>query len=229
MEQATLIENIQQDKVSFNAYDFARNRHNNQEAARKYNVRYADNYKDAREKACITAALKELPANAKVLDLPCGTGRLSYLIRNMNFQVVGADYSLSMLEEAKAKLTQEGDHHIKFEHQDIFNMTYADNSFDAVVCNRLFHHFPTETLRLGALKELARISKGPITISFYSRNTLSAWWRALKKNFKINDAYHIYISFRQLRKEALACGLHVKAKYFVRRGISAQMYIKLSK
>jgi len=224
-----VIAELKQDEVSFAAYDFARNRHNTPKAAKKYSTRYADNYKDAKEKACILAALEGLPKNSKVLDLPCGTGRMSYLIRDKGFNVVAADYALPMLEEAKNKVEESGETNIVFEQQDIFNLTYADATFDAVICNRLFHHFTTAHLREAALKELKRVSKGKnIIVSFYSINTLSALVRALKHNFKASDFYHAYISLKQFDKEIKRCGLKIVSQYYVRKSISAQMYVKLS-
>lgn len=220
------MEVLQTDETSTKAYEFAYNRHNTPEAAKKYNTRYKNHYKDAREKACVLKALSDVPCNSTVLDLPCGTGRLSYLIRDRGFRLIGADCSEHMLKEAQKKLKKKGNKNISFETQDIFHIQYAENHFGAVVCNRLFHHFPTKVMREAALKELARVSSGPLIISFYHRYSLSALWRGLKRGLKINDQYHIYLSFREFEREIKCCGLKVVARFYVRRGVSSQVYVK---
>src|SRR3990167_2332061 len=148
------MESTNMDETSIKAYEFAHNRHNTPQAAKKYNTRYKNHYKDAREKACILKALSDVPCHSTVLDLPCGTGRLSYLIRDMGFRLIGADCSEYMLNEAQKKAKKKGNINISFETQDIFHIQYRDKHFGAVVCNRLFHHFPTRVMREAALKEL---------------------------------------------------------------------------
>ncbi len=46
--------------------------------------------------------------NTKILELCCGTGRLTLPIAKEGYSICGVDYTLSMLEQAKAKATEAG-------------------------------------------------------------------------------------------------------------------------
>ena len=47
----------------------------------------------------------QLPAGARVLDVPCGQGRHAHLLAEAGFDVDGLDYSAPLLERAKARGT----------------------------------------------------------------------------------------------------------------------------
>ena len=49
--------------------------------------------------------LLELPAGARVLDVPCGQGRHAHLLAEAGFEVVGADYSTDLIELARERGT----------------------------------------------------------------------------------------------------------------------------
>ena len=53
---------------------------------------------------------KWLPKNrdAKILELCCGTGRLTLPIAKEGYNICGVDYTSSMLEQAKAKASEAG-------------------------------------------------------------------------------------------------------------------------
>lgn len=189
--------------------------------------------KNKRELACISAALDDVPFGSAVLDLPCGSGRLAPMLLGKGFNITEADYSKPMLEAAErycianyAAMSNLGQ--ITFEQQDISNTTFVDKQFSAVICSRLFHHYSTSTLRSQVLKELLRISDGPIVLSFFSNFALSALRfhvtnaiRSRKPNDRIPIWYHYF------KKEFTAVGLRCVGYYPVRYGVSPQTYIKL--
>lgn len=45
----------------------------------------------------------ELPANARILDVPCGQGRHAHLLAEAGFDVTGLDYSAELLKRATAR------------------------------------------------------------------------------------------------------------------------------
>ena len=49
--------------------------------------------------------LLELPAGARVLDVPCGQGRHAHLLAEAGFDVDGLDYSATLLEKARRRGT----------------------------------------------------------------------------------------------------------------------------
>ena len=77
-----------------------RSRFNDTIVAESYVLRknHLETSKNRREMACIIQALEGVPAGAKVLDLPCGSGRLENMLLERGYEVVAADYSDPMLE-----------------------------------------------------------------------------------------------------------------------------------
>jgi len=87
---------------------------------------------------------------ADVLDLGCGNGRLFELFKNKNVKYIGVDFSEKLIEKARAKY---GDH---FQVADIFSLPFSDNYFDSIWAIAVFHHIPSQELRLKALKETTK-------------------------------------------------------------------------
>ncbi|HUL35466.1 MAG TPA: bifunctional demethylmenaquinone methyltransferase/2-methoxy-6-polyprenyl-1,4-benzoquinol methylase UbiE [Candidatus Eisenbacteria bacterium] len=74
-------------------------------------------------------------ADAKVLDLCCGTGDLAFsLARGAKAKIIGADFSHSMLVRAREKALAEanGTAPIPFVEADALHLPFADASFDLV-------------------------------------------------------------------------------------------------
>jgi len=90
-----------------------------------------------------------------VLDLGCGTGWLSVYLTKQGFHVTGLDISVHAIKLAKEWAEKE-DLDIHFDVGDIADMPYPDGSFDAVVANSIFEHFPYDVAEI-TLKKLKRI------------------------------------------------------------------------
>jgi O-antigen/teichoic acid export membrane protein/ubiquinone/menaquinone biosynthesis C-methylase UbiE len=126
---------------------------------------------DALEKRAIrkmlAAALVELPV-PEVLDVPCGTGRITELILGHGLTVTGGDISLPMIDAAQAKLAHYGNR-VSFRHLDLEERDLPDQSFDLVTCIRMFNHIgAAEQERI--LRELARVTRNfaIVNLSFSS-------------------------------------------------------------
>lgn len=50
----------------------------------------------------------QLPVGAKVLDIPCGNGRLSIELAAFGFELTGVDLAVEFIEEAKSKSLERG-------------------------------------------------------------------------------------------------------------------------
>jgi len=89
---------------------------------------------DKRWRRAVASRLRDVLANqnAAVLDVACGTGDLSFeLSRNAKAKVIGTDFCRPMLAIARSK---NGRSHtaIPFVEGDAMNLSFADESFDAV-------------------------------------------------------------------------------------------------
>jgi ubiquinone/menaquinone biosynthesis C-methylase UbiE len=97
-----------------------------------------------------------VPEKASVLDIACGTGQLSFALREKkNCRVVGIDISLRMLRFAEKSNPNDG---VKFVHADATNLAdLADDSFDFAIILLLMHEVPEEKQSL-VLKEASRVA-----------------------------------------------------------------------
>jgi SAM-dependent methyltransferase len=81
-----------------------------------------------------------LPADASVLDLGCGNGRVAFALAAKGFAVEGLDISPSMIEEARAAAGRLGVD-ARFRIGDAVSLPQAEDELDAVVfaCNGIAH------------------------------------------------------------------------------------------
>lgn len=86
-----------------------------------------------------------------ILDLGCGTGALLEQIRELNLaeELSGIDISAEMLKIAKSRLGN----HATLILGDTEKLPFQDNSFDAIICNDSFHHYPLPHI---VLEEVSR-------------------------------------------------------------------------
>ncbi|MDQ3711993.1 MAG: class I SAM-dependent methyltransferase [Acidobacteriota bacterium] len=114
-----------------------------------------------REKVFKKALVEQakIKANHRVLDLACGTGTLTLLIKNAQPQaeIIGVDGDAKILEIAKTKAKESGVE-IRFDEGMSFDLPYEDESFDRVVSSLFFHHLTREN-KLKTLSEVRRVLK----------------------------------------------------------------------
>jgi len=127
-----------------------------QDLTRQYYERHADEYSNATRGVELTqlwnVMTRELPADALILDLGCGSGRDLRYFSSLGFRVVGLDYSYRLATLAK-----------DFSHQpvvlsDIVQLPFANAVFDAVWAVGSLLHIPRNAL-LPTLKQIRRILK----------------------------------------------------------------------
>ena len=152
----------------------------------KYTVGTAKAYqkvdarKHASEMGLIDRAFALIPPGASVLDAPCGGGRVALHLAERGFRVAAADLSDAMIAIAKETMRQ---HKItcSVEKQDVEGFSYSDRSFDAIVCFRLFHHFPNSVIRERVVKELCRVSGHFVVLSYFSPLSVTSVKRSIAK------------------------------------------------
>ena len=200
------------------------------EAAAKYAGSLGGTATHRREERCVCRSLRKLPAESRVLDLPCGAGRFFPLLLDMGFRVTAADTSPHMLEQARREL--ETLHHpadrVDFSVADALSSGFDDDAFDGVLCNRLLHHFRESQTRRAALVELRRICRGPIVVSFFCNWSWDAAVFHLKNALARRKAIdRVPIGYRTICREAESAGLRVRSVAATRPGISKQWYLEL--
>lgn len=121
----------------------------------------------------------DIPSEASVLDLACGTGEFAKLLLTKNPQqhITGIDISKQMLAKAENKLRAYPN--VKLQNAAVKNLPFGDASFEIVICANAFHYFefPQQTLT-----EIKRVLKpnGKLIILDWCRDyvlmkILDAW------------------------------------------------------
>jgi SAM-dependent methyltransferase len=217
-------------------YESKKNMYATPEEAERYNRKHGRTKKDVLEEGCLLRGLADVPEGSLVLDMPCGTGKLIHFLRKQGYRVCGCDSSDNVLAVARKRYVADsgesldGNPDVVIEQQDGFNLTYSDDHFDAVVCNRLLHHFHSPDTRRALLTELTRVSRGPVVISFFCSESFSAIRFRIKSRLKgENPTSRIPIPLDTLKADIEACGLRLDAVYYTKRWISSQTYVKLSR
>ena len=145
--------------------------------AKRYQVRKES--KHLAEMKLVDRAFSLIPKTHRVLDLPCGGGRVTVHLGLQGYKMSSADLSDAMLVITRENVAQNG---LKgtVEKQDIEKLTYADQHFDSLISFRLFHHFPNPEIRQRAVSELYRIAKQFVAISYFSPASVTSVKRAIR-------------------------------------------------
>lgn len=216
------------------SYETTRSRFDQTAEAARYSTRHGGNARDRREQRCIEKALRDVPGGATVLDLPCGAGRLAPMLVRRGFHVTQADSSPHMVAQARAAWhrfcaeSPELHARVQFEVRDVMASGFPDRCFDAVICNRLLHHFIEPPTRVAALRELARISRGRVIASFFNTFAFDAVAFRMKNFVRRRvPTDRIPIAMSQFLADAEAAGLVLDHAFPTRWGISPQWYVRL--
>ena len=188
------------------------------------------------KKDCINQLSVEKPC--KILDLCCGTGDLTRILRRKYkyAEVFGTDFSEKMLEIAKTKNNK-----IEYLQSDVTNLTFEDNSFDIITIGfglRNIENF------YGAIDEIYRVlkPKGQIMhLDFGEKNILNKIFDKITPNLirfftKNNEAYSYLIKSKQefftpeelikiFEGKGLKC---IKRKDYLFKTISCQVLKKIT-
>jgi len=102
-------------------------------------------------------AFRDLPAlirrynhGSRALDFGCGTGRSTRFLRNLGLEVIGADISHAMLDQARA-LDVAGKYHLV---RESIVAEFAPGSFDVILAAFTFDNIPTDQAKAHALSGL---------------------------------------------------------------------------
>ncbi|MHC4515940.1 MAG: class I SAM-dependent methyltransferase [Planctomycetota bacterium] len=167
--------------------------------------------------ALLAALLTDADTTGPWLDVPAGAGRLTGVLPAAP-SAVQADRNLSMLQAAGP------------DHRRICaaaqRLPFPDGAFAGVLCMRLLHHIPGTEERVAILRELARVSRGPVVLSFFHALSLQHLRRVLRHRLwgRRQSSRHA-IRFGTLAQELRAAGLVLVKTRPLRRFVSEQWLV----
>jgi len=164
-------------------------------------------WKQRHDERLVLDLLGRVPGLARVLDLPCGTGRLLPALERAGYRVVGADVSLEMLRAGRARERER----VPRVQADATRLPFQSGAFDAVVSVRfLFHLQPEE--RRAALAELGRVSgDGVVVGQVRYRWTLKHLGRKLRQRLGLAERYRPSQGRGGIARELQQAGLELVA------------------
>lgn len=175
---------------------------------------------------CLEAAARIVPVNT-VLDLACGTGRMSEFLAARGYKMTCGDVSEEMLGVAKRRLSQAGFTDVTFLQLDIYGTGQADGSHDCVSAFRLFQHLTSEQ-RAKALREMARVSRRFVLVNVMYT---SAYYGLVTRLRRALGRYTTrYTSSQsQIDQELDYAGLKIAKSAFTQPGFNGNRVLLLEK
>ena len=170
----------------------------------KYERTLSRRLSNRRELAIVDRTLLEAGVHGRVLDCPCGAGRLTPTILGHAEHVTAVDLSAAMVAEAKdalAPLLAGGG--LDFAVASVDDLPFAEKHFDAAVCHRLIHHIADPMARAKVFAELARVTKERVVMSFSDATTIKHRLQSRRGRKRRRVAFEP----DRLREEAAAEGL----------------------
>jgi ubiquinone/menaquinone biosynthesis C-methylase UbiE len=138
----------------------------------KYERSWVRRLSNRRELAMVGRALERAGTAGRVLDCPCGAGRLTPTLLQVAEHVSCVDISAAMVEEAREALAAfEGAGRVDFHVAPAYALPFADDTFDTAVCHRLIHHMAEKDERAAVMAELARVATRRVVLSFSDDST----------------------------------------------------------
>jgi len=103
-------------------------------------------------------SMKESNPNLKLLDVGCGSGTISVSLAKLipEGHVTGMDLNPNILPRAHAVAEMGGVQNIEFQQGSVFELPFADETFDITFCHQVLVHIANPW---DALREMLRVTK----------------------------------------------------------------------
>ncbi|MDP8235274.1 MAG: class I SAM-dependent methyltransferase [Candidatus Erginobacter occultus] len=155
---------------------------------------------------------------ARILDIPCGTGRLSEYLLQKGYSVEGADISPEMVRYTNQRLKGYVSRNADIARvENAEELSFPDATFAAAVSLRLFGHTPPEN-RLRVINELKRVSQSYLILVYYDRNSLVGMTRQAGRR-KRGISWHP-VSAAEIDGELKRAELEIINVFHLLRGLS---------
>jgi SAM-dependent methyltransferase len=158
------------------------------------------------------------------LDMPCGYGRFTELLRSGGAALVDGDLSQEMVRRAGAKSGIPGV--VANAKQ---GLPFKNGVFGIVFSIRFFHHLHDPEDRDAVLREFSRVSSGWVVISFYRMNGFHRLQRKIRRMLNKSRTNIRMIERGRFEREAKAAGLTPVSVKPLFRGLHAYHLALLKK
>lgn len=174
--------------------------------SKRYHKITANNFFNAYLEVPATSSLLKNVKNKKVLDLGCGTGRHTIILKKRGAKVWGIDISPKMIEIAKSGIKG-----VDFKVGSVYKLPYKSGTFDIVVAGLVIGYF--ENLDK-AFKEIRRVLKPNGIFVFSLTNPLLEISKYIKGKSRLYRKFGDY--FKEGKTYARWPTFKVKIPYYHR-------------
>lgn len=176
--------------------------------------------RNQREWEAVRRALEAAQGTRTILDIPCGTGRFTGHLAREGYQVIGADISVPMMQQALSKPGLAGlDNILGYVQADAEHLPLGSGAVDCVMSIRFMFHVDPDTRRI-ILREMGRVSKRWLVVDYRHRYTPRWLLRRVASFLRITHKPLERVSRKGLESEFSDAGLIVRAIFPARRLLS---------
>ena len=185
--------------------------------------------KNWRDQRLVEKAVRHAGHIERILDVPCGTGRLLRSLASQASHSVGADISLDMIEFSRlhphAKEGPKG--LLEYVQCDAKYLPFGSNSFDVVVSGRFLHHLYhlPQVERLQVMREFARVSRRWVLGDFNIQYGLKYYMNKVRSILKGKPLKSERMPAAEVFEELAEAGLRVEQVYPISWLASEKWYI----
>ncbi len=186
--------------------------------------------KNWRDQRLVEKAVRRAGRVERILDVPCGTGRLLRSLVSRVSYSVGADVSPDMIEFSR--LSTPGKEAgskglLEYVQCDAKYLPFGNDSFDVVVSGRFLHHLfnVPQCDRLQVMKEFARVSRGWVLGDFNIQYGLKYYINRVRSILKRKPLKSQRMAAAKVFEELAEAGLRVEQVYPISWIASEKWYI----
>jgi len=185
--------------------------------------------KNWRDQQLVEKAVRHAGHVERILDVPCGTGRLLQSLASRVPHSVGADVSLDMIKFSRlhpyVKNRPRG--LLEYVQCDARYLPFSDDSFDVVLSGRFLHHLfhLPQSERLQVIREFARVSRRWVLGDFNIRYGLKYYVNKMRSVLKGKPLKSQRKTATDVFEELTQGGLRVERVYPISWIASEKWYI----
>ena len=131
---------------------------------------------------------KRDPKSLRLLEIGCGTGRMTKHLANIFGEVVGTDVSGEMIRQASERLTGIGNVEL-YETNGVDFSMLTDESFDLVLSAYVFQHVPSAEVIASNIREAWRLLKPGGVFKFQTSSITALDFEEIEKDTWVGASY----------------------------------------
>jgi SAM-dependent methyltransferase len=162
------------------------------------------------------------------LDLPCGYGRLYYILKDLGASVVEGDWSFPLLGAARAfhaddRVSSPPAGYIR---ATALNLPFKNQTFELVLSVRLCHHIREHHERLQYLREIMRVSRQWLIFTYFDSRSVKNRTHDFRRQFNGKRSKWT-LDYQEVKELGRSAGFEVVRSVWLSRFFSGHRYALL--